>query len=197
MLSVISFTETGWGSIPRVVADYQSNLQYWFQPGGENDFSVANPLRFQLTNVQVIFGTLLRSATANILAYGFFAGALVLWFWARYRYHLRSGNLAIASLLALSFVPFYHRTYDMGVLILALAWIFGAEMQSVKRVALGLFILLQLPMQSALVRSRAYLSADHSWLWNIAVVPYASWSLLMFGAALLYASVKFDRAGSI
>ena len=104
-------------------------------------------------------------------------------------------------MLALSFLPVYHRVYDTGILTLVLAWIFGAAADDskriapdqshrlMKRIAFALFLLLLLPIQSLAVRAHSYLSpqAAQPWWWNSVIAPYTSWTLLAFSAVLLYA----------
>ena len=185
-----------------LLANYQANLQHWFQPGGQNDFSLANPLRFQLANFQVVLQPLLGSTGANAVALGVVALAVGLWIYAVSRKRACPEALALSSLLALSFLPVYHRVYDTGVLTLSLAWIFsdsGNRLDWMKRIALALLILLLLPFQSAVVRSETYLplGTAQSWWWNLAVAPYASWILLAFSAVLLYAVLTSAGTASL
>jgi hypothetical protein len=194
LLAAISLAKIGLP--PRVLlTDYYANLQYWFRPGGENDFSVANPLRFQLANFQVVLQPLLGSTGANTVAFCLIGLAAGLWTYAVCRNRACPEDLALSSLLALSFLPVYHRVYDTGILTLSLAWIFSdtdSRFQLLKRVALVLLIGLLLPVQSAVVRSHAYvtLRATQSWWWNLIVAPYTSWILLAFSAVLLCAVLK-------
>ncbi len=37
-----------------VLSNYSANLHYWFRPGGQNDFGLANPIRFDLANFQIV-----------------------------------------------------------------------------------------------------------------------------------------------
>jgi len=179
-----------------LLANYSANLHHWFRPGGENDFSLANPLRFELANLQVVFDPVLGRPGANAVAYGVAALGFGLWIYAVHRNPRCSDSLALSSLLALSFLPVYHRVYDTGILTLALAWIFDTRLRDldhrqkiVKGIGAGLFLLLLLPIQSAAVRAQSYLSpqAIHSWWWNFVLAPYTSWTLLGFSAVLLYA----------
>lgn len=179
-----------------LLANYSANLHHWFRPGGENDFSLANPLRFELADLQVVFDPVLGRLGANGVAYGLAALGFGLWVYAVHRNPRCSDSLALSSLLALSFLPVYHRVYDTGILTLALAWIFDTRLRDldhrqkiVKGIGAGLFLLLLLPIQSAAVRAESYLSpqAIHSWWWNFVLAPYTSWALLGFSALLLYA----------
>jgi len=179
-----------------LLANYSANFHHWFRPGGENDFSLANPLRFELANLQVVFDPLFGRSGANAVAYGVAALGVGLWIYAVHRNSRCSDSLALGSLLALSFLPVYHRVYDTGILTLALAWIFDTRLRDldygqkvVKGIGAGLFLFLLLPIQSVAVRAQSYLSpqAIHSWWWNFVLAPYTSWTLLGFSAVLLYA----------
>jgi Glycosyltransferase family 87 len=179
-----------------LLANYSANLHHWFRPGGENDFSLANPLRFELANLQVVFDPALGRPGANAVAYAVAGLGFGLWVYAVHRNPRCSDSLALSSLLALSFLPVYHRVYDTGILTLALAWMFDTRLRNldhrqkiVKGIAAGLFLLLLLPIQSVAVRAQSYLSpqAIHSWWWNFVLAPYTSWTLLAFSAVLLYA----------
>ena len=186
-----------------LLANYQTNLHHWFRSGGENDFSLANPLRFQLANLQVVLDPLLGYDGAYAVAFVLAALGIGIWIYAVRRNPECSTALALSSLLALTFLPVYHRTYDTGILTLALAWIFDLDsgesdsrQRLMKRIALTLFLLLMLPIQSAAVRAHTYLSppALRSWWWNFLVAPYTSWTLLAFSAVLLYALFVSPRA---
>jgi len=179
-----------------LLANYSANLHHWFRPGGENDFSLANPLRFELANLQVVFDPILGRPGANAVAYAVAALGFGLWVYAVHRNPRCSDSLALSSLLVLSFLPVYHRVYDTGILTLALAWMFDTRLRNldhrqkiVKGIVAGLFLLLLLPIQSVAVRAQSYLSpqAIHSWWWNFVLAPYTSWTLLAFSAVLLYA----------
>ena len=179
-----------------LVSNYRANLHNWFRPGGENDFSLANPLRFELANLQVALDPWLGYSGAYILAFGLAALGIGLWIYAVHRNPKCSTALAVSSLLALTFLPIYHRVYDTAILTLALAWIFEPEriesdrkQKILKRISKVLFFLLMLPIQSVAVRAQSYLSQAelHSWWWNLVIAPYTSWILLAFSAVLLYA----------
>jgi len=194
-----------------MLSNYYGNLHYWFRPGGQNDFSLANPIRFDLANFQIVLDPLLGRSGANAVAYGLAAFGFVLWMYAVYRNPRCSTALALTSALALSFLPVYHRVYDTGILTLVLAWIFGSAAHDpngidadhrhrlVKRIAFALFLLLMLPIQSVAIRAQAYLSpqAAQPWWWNSVIAPYTSWTLLAFSAVLLYALLASPRTNDL
>jgi hypothetical protein len=178
-----------------LLANYSTNLNELFRPGGGNDFSLANSLRFELANFQVVLGPVLGRSGANTTAFFLAALGLSIWIYAILRNRQCSTSLALTSLVALSFLPVYHRVYDTGILTLVLAWLFELEQRqrTVKRLAMVLFLILLLPIESIGVRLQAILSAQdlHSWWWNFLIAPYTAWTLLAFSAVLLYALYTF------
>lgn len=174
-----------------LLANYFANLRHWFGPGGENDFSLANPLRFELANFQLVLGPLLGRSGATVVAICIGVLGLGVWIYTVLRNPRSSPALALTALIALSFLPVYHRVYDTGILTLVLAWLFESDPRQnrVKRIALALFLILLLPIQSLAVRSQSYLSPQqlNSWWWNSVLAPYTAWMLLAFSAVLLYA----------
>ena len=210
LLLAASFARIG-PPVKTVLSNYSANLHYWFRPGGQNDFGLANPIRFDLANFQVVLDPLLGRSTANVVAYGLAAVGFLLWMYAVYRNPECSTALALSSVLALSFLPVYHRVYDTGILTLVLAWIFGSaadgadrvdaddKQRSMKRLALVLFFLLMLPIQSVAIRAQSYLSpqAVHTWWWNSVIAPYTSWTLLAFSSVLLYGLLVSPRANDV
>jgi hypothetical protein len=180
-----------------LLTNYFANLKYWFGPGGENDFSLANPLRFELANFQLILDPLLGRSSATAIALCIGALGLCIWIYAILRNPRYSTALALTALIALSFLPVYHRVYDTGILTLLLAWIFESDhrQHTLKRIALALFFILLLPSQSLAVRAQSYLSplAIHSWWWNSMIAPYTAWTLLALSVVLLYALVQPAR----
>jgi len=177
-----------------LLTNYFTNLRHWFGPGGENDFSLANPLRFELANFQLVLDPLLGRSGASAVALFLGALGLAVWICAILRNPRCSPELALTTLIALSFLPVYHRVYDTGVLTLLLAWLFEADhrQNTVKRIALALFLVLLLPVESVAVRSQSYLSPQtiHSWWWNSLIAPYTAWTLLAFSVVLLYALMQ-------
>jgi hypothetical protein len=200
LVGVISLAKIG---VPAgvLLADYTANLGHWFGPGGENDFSLANPLRYQLASSQLVLQPWVGTSSANVCAFCLVAVAVGLWIYAVHRNSRCPEALALSSLLTLSFLAVYHRVYDTSILTLSLAWILSdadKRLKLVKRLALVLLTLLLLPIQSAVQRSQLYLpfQATHSWWWNLAVAPSISWVLLAFSAVLLYAVPASGRTAS-
>ena len=89
-------------SFSALLANYGSNVAYWFGRGGQNDFTPANHLHYQLLNIQVLLYPLVGdAAVANRLAIAAFVLGLFAWGYALFRYQPPQ-TLAITSLMALS-----------------------------------------------------------------------------------------------
>ena len=174
-------------------------MNYWFGPGGQNDFTAANPFRLPLVNLQVVLYPLVHSSiTANLLAHVIFISGMVVWAFVVFRGRVQSETLAISSLLALSFLSVYHRVNDAGVLTLALCWALGRVDQQLRWARCAVFFLLLLllaPGQGVLTRLQPYLPprVAHSWGWNIVIAPYFVWTLFALSVVLLYAVVVSGR----
>jgi hypothetical protein len=183
-----------------LISSYRSNLQYWFGPGRLYGFT-EGALPFHVNNTQVIFYQLLhRAQAANLLAYGLFACSLMVWGLAVWRGRFRVPvPLAVASLLALSFVSLYHSVSDVTVLTLALCWALqqdGEQRSWTKITACVLFLLLMLPGHSALMRLSPYMSPGiaESWWWRLFVARYFVWLLVGINVVFLWALM--DAAGN-
>ncbi len=48
-----------------VLSNYSANLHYWIRPGGQNDFGLANPIRFDLANFQIVLDPRLGRSAAT------------------------------------------------------------------------------------------------------------------------------------
>ncbi|MBZ5612714.1 MAG: DUF2029 domain-containing protein [Acidobacteriia bacterium] len=186
-------------SLTALVANYREDLNYWFGPGGQNDFTTANPSRLHLVNLQVVLYPLVHSAiSANLLAHAIFILGMVVWAYVVFRGGVRSEPLAISSLLALSFLSVYHRVNDAGILTLALCWALGSvdqQLRWTRRAVLFLLLLLLVPGQGVLTRLQLYLALRvmQSWWWNLVIAPYFIWVLFALSAVLLYAAVISGR----
>ena len=178
-------------SLHTLFINYREDLHYWFGPGGPNDFTAGNSLRFQLVNVQVIFWQWLHSSvTANALAATLFIAGLVIWIWAMRRRRL--GSLGLASLLALSFLSFYHSVTDVSIMLLGFCWVLSNKDVQSRWTKLCLFILLtglSVPTHSLLLRLEPHLShgATSSWWWTGIVAPWFIWNMLLLNVVLIYA----------
>jgi hypothetical protein len=124
------------------------------------------------------------------------------WCWTFLRARGVSENLALSSLLALSLIPFYHRSYDSGLAVFALCWCLGESTGRVKwpaRAAFLLLLVLLLPGQSVLLRTHSSVPGwvSSSWWWNVVLAPYAVWTLLALNSVLLYAYARSGQSARV
>ncbi len=186
-------------SFREVLSNYSRNMAYWFGPGGMNDFTAANPVRFHLVNLQVLTFSILQDAhSANLLAWGAFGVALAAWLYLMWR-RKSSELLGVIALLTLSLMPFYHRYYDTDVLILLLAWLVMAHKTGVfrshrwvGRLVWACLLAFLIPTQALLYRVGLHLpkSALASSVWTLLIGPHQVWLVLALSALLLYAMCR-------
>ena len=178
---------------------YRDDLHYWFGPGGPNDFTAVNPLRFQLVNIQVVFWQWFHAGlAANILAYALFIFGLLVWTWSVMRGRSCPPSLALTALLALSFLSIYHSVTDVGILVLGFCWVLGTADGQLKRTKISVFLLLlglSLPTHSLLLRLEPHLSysATSSWWWTGIVAPSFIWNMLLLNLVLIWAIARGSR----
>jgi hypothetical protein len=167
---------------------YRENLRYFFAIGGVNDFTIGNPVRFELLNPQVILYYVTRSyRAANIVTWGITAGLVFLWS----RRKWRSDSAQLATIVLIGLLPVYQRIYNAGAIALILPYAFSRwpELRSkFLLAACGVF----------LVPGTAILQTAYRWHWisntvwnesgwfNLVIGPHATWALLAIIAILLF-----------
>jgi len=176
-----------------LIASYRSNLRYWFAPGRLYGFT-EGALPFHVNNTQVIFYQFLhRAEAAKLAAYLLFLCGSILWGAAVFKARFRlAAPLAVASLLALSFLALYHSVSDVTVLTLALGWALPEQEQPMhwtKSATCVLFLLFMLPGHSALMRLTPHIGSaiTESWWWQLLVARYFVWLLVGLNFMLLIA----------
>jgi len=170
-----------------------------FSPGGVNDFSSANPIRFDLVNFQVVLSQLVSSPQlAQYLSITATLIALLLWLWFRRGVPEQPILLDLAVFSLITLLPVYHhRFYDASLLVFAVAWAV-AELRGAASVNPWVCIAGTLPFMvpgaaalKALVRSSAIIAAvSQSWWWNLFVAPDQAWLIAAILVALLLAQRK-------
>jgi hypothetical protein len=172
--------------------DYRANLHYWFAPGRPYGFS-EGALPFHVNIVQIVLYQWLHNVfESNLIAYGLYFSGIAFWGWMLWRARFRiPAPLAIASLIALSFISLYHSVADTAILTLALAWAIPAEEQPWTRTRIAIcvtFLLMMLPGHSALMRFSPGLAASitSAWWWQLFVARYFVWLLSALNVTLLF-----------
>jgi hypothetical protein len=101
--------------------DFLRSTRQFGTAGDTNDFSLANPARYELTNLQVIVGSITSSrGLANLIAITAVAVLVAAW-WVAVRRNGRSNLLAFAAINIILLLPSYHRFYDASVLVFLFA----------------------------------------------------------------------------
>ncbi|MGA9392492.1 MAG: glycosyltransferase family 87 protein [Candidatus Sulfotelmatobacter sp.] len=176
----------------RLLANYMQNIQETLSSGGSNAFIAGTHLG--LLDLQVVLYPMV-GRPASMLAYLIFAIGLGMWFWAVQRNPSCPETLALSSLLALGFLPIYHRAYDVGILTLSLCWALaraGDVSRLLRRTTLILMLLFLIPERLFGAFAIAYLPAtvrSTPW-WYMIVLPHSVWILLLLNIALLCALVQ-------
>lgn len=161
-----------------------------------DDFTSANPIRFLLINLQVLFYSYTSSASSsNFLALTTGALLVATWIYVTLRETAKEAEiLALSTIAVIGLLPVYHRFYDASILALPVCWCMSeltGQMRSVARLALitmvpflfpGAAVLQQLGRNGRI--PEAWVS---SWWWEGVVMPLQTWLLLSLALVLLYA----------
>ncbi|MBZ5664994.1 MAG: DUF2029 domain-containing protein [Acidobacteriia bacterium] len=167
---------------------YLENLRYFFAIGDVNDFTVHNPDRFELLNLQVIFYYLTRIyRIANILSWLSAAGLVFLW--SRRKYQSDSAQLATIVLIGL--LPVYQRIYNAGVIVLLLPYAIARWSEIRGKLLLAACSVFLIPgtaiLQILYERHRISETVwNQSWWFNLFVGPHATWAVLAIVAILIF-----------
>jgi|GEM_PF-3443399 hypothetical protein len=174
------------------ISSYRANVQYWFAPGRPAGFT-PGAFPFHVNMTQVILYQFVHSVfAANLIARLLFVSGLAVWILILWRARFRiPAPLAIASLLALSFISLYHSVSDTTILTLALCWAIPAGQQPWTRIKIAtcvIFLLMMLPGHSALMRLSPHIASSitTAWWWNLFVARYFVWLLLALNVVLLF-----------
>ncbi len=180
-LVAISRMPGGW------LDSYRENLRYFFAVGGVNDFTLANPVRFELLNPQVMVYYLTRNyGLANVVIW-VLTGCLV-FLWTRRRWQSDSAQLATIVLIGL--LPVYQRIYNAGVIVAVLPYAISrwAELKGKLLIAAcSVFLIPGIAILQTLYRNHWIGDTvwNGSWWFNLLVGPHASWAILAMIAILL------------
>lgn len=178
------------GGIPWL-ASYVANTHKVFASGSLDDFTQANPIRFNLINGQVFFCDLLRNrSAANLLSWLLCSVLAAWWIWMCYRRD-DSEVLKISAISVLSLIPIYHRSYDATLLIWPLAWCLLLGHNQKRQLATLLLITpFSLPgpaLLAGLAQSGGIpANVSSQWWWSALVLSHEVWDLILLSFALLY-----------
>jgi len=174
-----------------LLSSYRANLQHWFAPGGLYGFTEGS-VSFNLLRTQGIFYRLIHSVSAaNWMAYLLFLVCAVIWSVLVWRSRERMpASLVVVTLVAISFLAFYHSIPDVALLIIALCDAFPVSLAKWTRIQKWicfLLFLLMLPQRSISVFLAHHLSTWilRSWWWDLFFNRYIAWLLLALCIALI------------
>ncbi len=174
--------------------DYLSNARGFALDNKTVDFTDADPIRFTLLNLQVLFYSMLKTTTAA-QASSLITGAVLLgsWIWLGSKEHSRAPELLLlSSLVVLSLLPTYHRNYDATLLVFPLCWVMSRpQVGRLERWSLFLMLPFAVPgaafLQELASEGRIPASMVSAWWWNTLVMPHEIWAILLLSVLLLYA----------
>jgi hypothetical protein len=163
-----------------------------FAPGAIDDFSTANPLNFQLVNLQAaLFPIFQNRKLTDVSTALIFAILLARWLWLVGRdRHL--GLLDLAILASVSLLPVYHRFTDAGLLLVAVVWALTELKGDLRRFAVACLLLASpflVPGASALHefagRDETFQNLSHGQFWESFLLPHEAWLILGLCIVLL------------
>ena len=108
-------------------SDFVQRTRQFGAAGDANDFSLANPARYELTNLQVIVGSVTSSrGVANLVAITVGVLLVAVW-WMAVRRSGKADLMEFAAINIILLLPSYHRFDDASVLVFLFAAAFVQE----------------------------------------------------------------------
>ena len=177
---------------------FMANNQSMFASGAIDDFSTANPLHFQLINLQAALFPILHNRALTQLGAAL-AFVVVIAFWIRaVRRDGQLGLLDLAILASAALLPVYHRFTDAGLLLVPIAWALSEMEGELRGFAAGSLLLASpflIPgatmLQEFSGRSAVLHNLSRSRLWDWFILPHECWLILMICVVLLTARCRF------
>jgi hypothetical protein len=177
--------------------ELRHNLLAAAAPGAANDASAWNPDRFQLINLHVLLHTMIESRDAVFVLVLVLTAVAAIAFarsaWRRGGGDDRGGDLAeVAFVAAWALLPFYHRWYDAGLLVLVLAWgvtALGTRQAPHARVAIVLVLTFAISPALWLTRALPHATSPpfrYSPGIEQLVLPVQVWALVLLCVVLLH-----------
>lgn len=185
-------------------ASYRSAVVAIMSRGAINDFTTANPMHYQLLNLQMpLFSLLANTSFAQGTAWAFAAVLLAIWL----RYSLRDHGhclLHLSTLAIVALLPVYHRFVDAALLVLPLCWVFSACAHGCRklRFSAGLLAAIFLLPGPALLT----ILADHNVfvatltrlrIWDAVLLAHQAWAIFALAVVLVGAQVTLKRRALI
>jgi Glycosyltransferase family 87 len=171
---------------------FLENSKRMFARGAIDDFSTANPLNFQLVNLQAaLFPIFQNRKLTDVSTALIFAILLARWLLLVGRdRHL--GLLDLAILASVSLLPVYHRFTDAGLLLVPVVWALTELKGDLRRLAVACLLLASpflVPGASALHefagRDETFQNLSHGRFWEPFLLPHEAWLILGLCIVLL------------
>jgi hypothetical protein len=160
------------------IASYKDNLSHFFSIGGVNDFTTANPSRFELVNLQVVAFSIVHDyAMSNLIAWTLTGILLAAWaVWCIRKDH---GLLAMGTVALIGLLPVYQRFYNLPIVLLVIVWAIHEKKIQLQRI----FALLVIPWTALIERfsnDRMMTGPVYHahWLLQAVALPWITWFLL-------------------
>jgi hypothetical protein len=179
--------------------DWANNLAESRRPGGQNDYTPANPNRDHIVNVESIVASITGSRAVAAPAGLAIAATLGITLLVLVRKGHPDDLLADATAAALCALPVYHRYYDTIPLLLAVAWAIGPRGKSAGPwrwfvlVPLACYLVPVGWQTNLLRRGIVPQSIETTPFWQVLVMPLPAWVLLTVVVALLGAVARVNR----
>lgn len=174
------------------LAAYSENTRQIFAVGSIDDFTAADPLRFNMINLKVALYAVLKDVPLTNLAAAMAVLALLaVWFWLCRKGIASSHLLDISAISTLSLMAVYHRFYDAALLIWPLAWsILIVRKRSATMITCLLIAPFFVPGASLLdvltAENRIPSRLSGAAWWNMIVRPHEAWLIFVICVVLLY-----------
>jgi len=174
--------------------NYRNDNRVLLETGVLGNFTLINPTRFGLINLQVALYPVLGSVQlANYLAMSVGAGLLITWLVVMRRKSTDDHRelLDLSAIAVISVLPVYHRFYDAALLVLPLCWVFVSFGKARRPAVLSLLMMLPFlvpggtlleTMQSG---ARFPSVSANRWWWETLVMAHQVWMLLFLSILLL------------
>jgi hypothetical protein len=160
------------------IASYKDNLSHFFSIGGVNDFTTANPSRFELVNLQVVAFSITHDyALSNLIAWTL--TGILLGIWAVWCVRKDHGLLAMGTVALIGLLPVYQRFYNLPIVLLVVAWAIHEKNILLQRIFVTLVIpwtaLIERLSNDRMMTGPVYYSHR---IFQAVALPWITWFLL-------------------
>ena len=181
---------------------WQENLKSSFLPGGINDPSGANPIRYELLNLHFPLAILIKDQTiVNAIVIIITSIALLIFGkLTKLTYNFYDDILLLSALSIISLLSTYHRGYDAAILIIPITLII-VMLNNEYRHYIRLIVLTIIPFYIYGLGTLVKMARNGiipskfvgTWYWNI-LITHRVWSLLILSSILIYLMIIRKRA---